>query len=66
VMSRLPIMGALSQYRAGFTQKLAARGYTPLSAARQAQRLAKLSRWLVEQQLSVSELTREHIETFLT
>jgi integrase/recombinase XerD len=64
-VSRVRVTGPLSEYREGFAQALAAQGYTPLSAANQVRLLASLSRWLVERQVPVSELTRERIEEFL-
>jgi site-specific recombinase XerD len=59
------ITGPLVPYRAGFAAELAARGYTPLSAANQLRVMAHLSRWLAAEELEAGGLTPERVEEFL-
>jgi site-specific recombinase XerD len=59
------VTGPLTGYTAGFCDELAARRYTPLSAANQVRVMAHLSRWLARRRLRPAELSVERIEQFL-
>jgi integrase/recombinase XerD len=54
----------LEEYTPGFREELARLGYTPLSAIVHVRLMARLSRWLAEQQLGVDGLTATTVEAF--
>lgn len=64
-LSRVRFSGPLLPYRAGFTADLAAKGYTPLSAANQLRVMAHLSRWLEVEGLTPAALTPCRLDEFL-
>jgi site-specific recombinase XerD len=59
------VSGPLSRFRAGFSAKLAAQGYTDLSLANQLRVTAHFSRWLEERHLEVGDLTSELVDRYL-
>lgn len=63
--SPVEVTGPLAQHAEGFKAELAARGYTPLSAANQLRLMAHLSRWLEGEQLELAMLDEGHAEAFL-
>jgi len=63
--SRIQITGALTAHRQGLWDALLTLDYSPLSAVNLLRLTAHLSRWLDEQEVSLKELTHEHIEAFL-
>lgn len=63
--SRVRISGPLTQFRPGFEAELVAQGYTDLSTAQQLRLLARLSDWLVAQNVEPGALDAEAIEAFL-
>lgn len=58
------IFGPLEVHLRGVWSHLLAQGYTPLSSRNLLRLASHLSRWLVEAGLHLSELTREHLESF--
>ena len=62
--SRVQVSGPLKGYAPGFVAELAGQGYTPLSATLQLRLVARLSAWLVSEDLQVSELTQPVCERF--
>ena len=62
---RVRVCGPLEPYARGFAAKLSRLGYTPVSAARQLQLMAHMSRWLAEEGSGLDELTPGVVETFL-
>jgi site-specific recombinase XerD len=64
--TRVRVTGPLKPYADGFRMELTERGYTVGSAELQMGLAAHLSRWLVDHDLELSELTREHVQRFLT
>ncbi len=65
IASRVRIRGPLSEFRAGFGAGLVAQGYTDLSAAGQLRLLARLSDWLLEENLEPGACDVGVVEAFL-
>ena len=61
---RVRVTGPLAPFTDGFSRELETRGYAPGSVALQLQLMAQLSRWLEDQRLGVSGLTRLRVEEF--
>jgi site-specific recombinase XerD len=63
----LPVQmtGPLAEFAPGFAEELSRQGYAHLSALNQVRVLAHLSRWLVAQELLLSELTQARLVEFL-
>jgi site-specific recombinase XerD len=62
--SRICILGPLEPFAPGFASELARQGYVPRVVVYHLRLMADVSRWLTEQDLQVSDLTRE-AERFL-
>jgi len=65
VQSRVRVVGPMAPYVDGFRTELAARGYTPLSAANHLRLMAHMSRWLHGRRLQLQDLTPPRIDQFL-
>jgi len=63
-MPNTRISGPLAPYISGVWSHLIAQGYTPLTSRNLLRLASHLSRWLVDAKLQLSDLTREHVETF--
>jgi site-specific recombinase XerC len=63
--SRVEVVGPLEVFRPGFEAVLAARGYTPLSAANQVRLMGHLSVWLEERDLTAAGLVPDVVDAFL-
>lgn len=59
------VTGPLAEFAPGFAEELSRQGYTELSALNQVRVMAHLSRWLVAQDLALTELTRARLLEFL-
>ncbi len=62
---RVRVTGPLAGYVDGFRDELSAHGYTVQVRDRNVRMLAHVSRWMIEQGLSVAELTPERLGEFL-
>jgi integrase/recombinase XerD len=62
---RVRVSGPLAEYADGFWDELAAHGYTGQVRDRNVRMLAHVSRWMIEQGLSVAELTPARLGEFL-
>ncbi len=63
--SRVQVTGALEPFAGGFRVELVRVGYGPDSAAQRMQLMACLSRWMVEGEVPVAELTWERAPQFV-
>ena len=63
--SRVQVTGALEPFAGGFRFELVRVGYVPDSAAQRMQLMAYLSRWMVEEEVPVAELTWERAQQFV-
>ncbi|MGB0092885.1 MAG: tyrosine-type recombinase/integrase, partial [Solirubrobacteraceae bacterium] len=63
--SRVQVTGALEPFAGGFRVELVRVGYGPDSAAQRMQLMACLSRWMVEGEVPVAELTWERAQQFV-
>ncbi|MFV1962951.1 MAG: site-specific integrase [Acidimicrobiia bacterium] len=63
--SRVRVSGPLEPYVARFRDELKRLGYRPNAVSSQLQLMAHLSRWLEQQRLVLSELTRQQLDEFL-
>jgi integrase/recombinase XerD len=63
---RVRMSGPLEPFAAGFSRSLARQGYTPVSAARQVQLMAHLSRWLTGEGRDVRGFGATDVERFLS
>jgi integrase/recombinase XerD len=63
--SSVRVVGPLAPYAPGFREELAARGYTPRSAAAHLLLMAQMSRWLEGVGLDVEGLTARRLEEFV-
>ena len=59
------VLGPLGPLRDGFCEALQRLGYSPLSIANQVRVMAHLSRWMVDEQANVGELTPQRASAFL-
>lgn len=59
------VLGPLAPLRDGFCEELQRLGYSPLSIANQVRVMAHLSRWMVDEQANVGELTPQRASAFL-
>jgi integrase/recombinase XerD len=62
---KVVMTGPLAQFADAYDLALRGRGYTPLTAVNQLRQVARLSRWLEANGLSVTELNGERVEEFL-
>ena len=62
---RVRMSGPLEPFAAGFSRSLMRQGHTPISAARQVQLMAHLSRWLAGEGLDMRERRATDVERFL-
>lgn len=62
---RVLMAGPLAAFAAAFSAELLERGYTPLTTVNQLRQVARLSRWLEANGLSVAELSGDRVEAFL-
>lgn len=63
--SRVQVTGALEPFAGGFRVELVRVGYAADSAAQRMQLMACLSRWMVEEEVRVAELTWERAQQFV-
>lgn len=63
--SQVRVGGPLADYKRGFWEELAGRGYTPLSITRQLGMMAHLSRWLADQGWGASGLSGGRVDEFV-
>jgi site-specific recombinase XerD len=59
------VAGPLAPFAEAFKAELEAAGYTPLTTVNEMRVAASLSRWLEEEALSASDLSRERIEKYI-
>ena len=62
--SRVRVTGPLEPFAAGFVAELQESGYRPAAAAVQVRVMARLSRWMQEQHVTVGELREPELERF--
>lgn len=62
---RVRAAGPLARYRVGFSEELAAQGYTPGSAKLQLHLMSHASRWLASQGLTAGEFGPDRVAEFL-
>jgi integrase/recombinase XerD len=62
---RVLVAGPLAPFGEAFSAELLERGYTPLTTVNQLRQVARLSRWLEANGLSVAELSGDRVEAFL-
>jgi integrase/recombinase XerD len=63
--SRVRILGPLAAYRDGLVEDLRSQGYTPQSSTHYVLMMARMGRWLAENDLRPEQFTTEKIEGFL-
>lgn len=62
---RVLMSGPLTPFADAYAVELSRRGYTPLTSVNQLRGVARLSRWLEANGLSVAELSGDRVEAFL-
>jgi len=65
-LSRVVVKGPLAPFAEAYRLELRRRGYTPRSAVNELRQVARLSRWLEDQELGVERLDRARVEEFST
>lgn len=65
VSAHVRVSGPLAEHAAGFADELTTQGYTDLSLANQLRLMAHLSRWLVQRELSIAQLTPKLVDGYL-
>lgn len=65
VSAHVRVSGPLAEHAAGFADELTTQGYTDLSLANQLRLMAHLSRWLVQRELSIAQLTPQLVDSYL-
>lgn len=64
-VSRVLMTGPLAPFADAYGEELKVRGYTPRSAVNELRQVARLSRWLDERGVAVSELGAARVDEFL-
>jgi integrase/recombinase XerD len=64
-VSRVLMAGPLAPFAVAYGRELRKRGYTPLTSVNQLRQVARLSRWVEANGLTVGKLTSQRIDEFL-